>query len=163
MGRRDRTIMQIPREHLEEKNYEGTRLIEVTDPTILKLRLEIAKLQKPAEPHLKKMEEHAKTLDPFYQKITALNNEIKKFKEEMAPTKAIFDEGVSELEKIEARAQLIKNKLQPLVNKYIEGSLREFETPIQVVEKEGKVYVEIQDEIEEKIKQVRAKNTQKKK
>lgn len=154
--------MKIPAEFLAEKNYEGSRLIEVTDPTVMKLRAKVAELAEPAKPFLAEMEKLGKVLDPFYVKIGKLNEEIKKIKEEMAPTKELFDKEVAELEKIEQKAQLIKNKIQPLVNELMKGQLSEFERANQLIDRDNKLFVEVIDEIEEKIKAVRAQKANKK-
>ena len=149
--------MKIPAEYLKESNYDGTRLIEITDPRVIKLSKEISKLKEPAEPHLKRMEELSKVLDPIYSQINSHNKEISALREKMGPDKDLFDIEVAALEKIDQKAQLIKNKMQPIVNELIKAELGEFDKPMQVITKEdGKMFVEIQDELEEKIKQIRA-------
>ena len=148
--------MKIPVELLAEKNYEGTRLLEVTDPKALELRAKIAELQPEATPFAEKVEEYSKILDPDYQKIGELQRKINEIREKTAPTRALLDAQVAELEKIEQRAQLLKDKLQPLINSLIKDQLGEFERADQLVERNGKLYVEITDELEEKIKLIRA-------
>lgn len=148
--------MQIPAEFLKESTYEGTRLIPIDDPRVSKLSKEIAKLKEPAEPFLKILEELSPRLDPHYQAINSHNQEIQRIREEMAPVKKQFDEAVEELQKIDDKAQLIKNKMTPIINEIIKNELGEFDRPLQVITKEdGKIYVEIQDEVEEKIKSIR--------
>lgn len=148
--------MLIPAEFLKESNYAGTRLIEITDPTVVSLKAEIAKLKPVAEPHLKRMEELSTELDPYFITIREHQAEIDRIKEQMAPTRALFDAEVAELEKIDQQAQLIKNKIQPIINGLLEGQLGEFEKALQVVDRDdGRIYVEVADEIEEKVKSIR--------
>lgn len=148
--------MKIPKEYTKESNYEGTRLFEITDERVKKLNKEIAALKEPATPHLIKMEELSKITDPVYAQIREKQQEINKLRESIATEKEQFDAEVAELEKIEAKAQLIKNKMQPIVDDLIKDELSEFERPFQLITKEdGRMFVEIKDELEEKIKQLR--------
>lgn len=148
--------MQIPKEVLAEKNYEGTRLIEITDEKVFSLHQELKKLQVEANPTLAKMEKLTPILDPIYIKIGELEKEKAKLKEEMQPTREKYDELLAVVQKIDQRAQAIKNKIQPLVNSICEPQLSEFEKANQMLEKDGKIFVEVMDEIEEKVKAVRA-------
>jgi len=147
--------MQIPKEYLEEKNYEGTRLFEVTDATVKKYHAELKKFQIEINPTLDRMEKLTPILDPFYAKLGELEKEKEKVKLEMAPTREKYDALLEIVQKVDQRAQLIKNKMQPMVNKLVEKELGEFEKANQLVEKDGKMFVEIADELEEKIKSVR--------
>ena len=153
--------MKIDKDILAEKNYSGTRLIEIVDETVIKLKKEIAKFKPIAEPFLKKMDELGKTLDPFYTKIRELEAEKEKIKKEMQPTLDAFNAELKEMESIEQKTNLIKNKIQPLIAKLLEGQLEEFETGRQLIEKDDKLFVEIYDEIEEKVKQIRTNKTKK--
>ena len=148
--------MKIPKELLSEKNYEGTRLIAITDKNVMKLKLELNALQKKANPTLLKMEEMSKVLDPYYQQIAQLNEKIKSLREEVAPHREKYDIEMKKVELIDQKAQLIKNKMQPMIDKNIADKLGEFEKPLHAIEKDGVMYVEVQDELEEKIKQLRA-------
>ena len=155
--------MNIPKEYLKESTYSGNRLIEITDPTVIKLKAEIAKFKPIAEPFLKKMDELGKILDPFYTKIRELKAEEDKLKKEMQPTLDLFNAELKEMEAIEQKTDLIKNKIQPLVAKILEGQLGEFETGRQLIEKDDRLFVEVYDELEEKVKAVRmAKRADKK-
>lgn len=153
--------MQIPQEFLLEKNYEGTRLVEITDKKVLELKAKIAEYRPIAEPHLQKMEEYSKVLDPFYTKIRELENEKEKLKEEMKPTKELFDAELKEMEAIEQKTDLLKQKIQPIVAKLMEKELSEFETAKQLIEKDDKIFVEISDEIEDRVKVIRAAKAKK--
>lgn len=148
--------MQIPKEFLEAKNYEGTRLIEIKDAKVKELKGQLKELQLEANPTLAKMEDLAKILDPLYTVIREHTGEIEKAKKEMEPTRALYDVELKKVEEIDQRAQLVKNKLQPMINEMVKGDLGEFEKATQVIEKDEKIYVEVVDEIEEKVKQVRA-------
>lgn len=147
--------MQIPKEFLEEKNYEGSRLIEISDEAVVKLHKELKKFQVEANPTLQEMEKLTPILDPFYARIGELEKEKNKIKEEMQPTREEYDKLLEVVQKIDQRAQLVKNKITPMVNKIIEGQLGEFEKANQLTEKDDKIFVEIVDEIEEKVKAVR--------
>ena len=125
--------MQLPKELLSEKNYEGTR-----------------------EPTLKEMEELSKPLDVFYMKLRPVEEERKKIKDEMQPAYEAYQDKVVEMDKFYQKAQLVSDKLQPLVLEIVNPQLREFEKAKELIEKEGKLYVEVIDEIEEKIKAIRA-------
>jgi len=51
---------------------------------------------------------------------------------------------------------LIKDKIQPIILDLVKNELGEFEKAQQTIDKDGKVFVEIIDEIEEKVKSIRA-------
>lgn len=153
--------MKISKEILLEKNYEGTRLIEIKDPKIKQLHKELSKLQVEANPHLKIMESITPKMDPLFTKLRELELEKEKVKAQMAPIRAPYDKELKEVEKIDQRAQLIKNKIQPLVLKTIQPLLSEFEKANQLIEKNGSMFVEVTDEIEEKIKAIRASKLKK--
>lgn len=148
--------MILDKELLSEKNYTGTRLIEVNDPTILALRDELTALQVEANPFLEKMEAITPDMDPIYTKIAEKQAEIKKLQEEVLPFRTLYNAELEQVEKIDQKASLIKEKIEPLVKMFVEGQLGEFETAKQLNEVDGKVVVEVADEIEEKIKQLRA-------
>lgn len=148
--------MQIPKEHLEEKNYEGTRLIEVTDAHVFRLKEEIRKFQPKAKPILEKMNKLSVKLDPYYTKIRELDAQKEKLKAEMKPTHDLFDAQLKKMEAIEQKTDIIKNKIQPIIARLIKGKLGEFETGRQLIEEGDKLFVEVIDEIEEKIKTIRA-------
>lgn len=153
--------MRIPKELLAEKNYEGTRLIKLTDPLLLKMKKELNELQKKANPTLKKMEEMSKILDPYYQQIAQLNEKVNALKVELAPHRELYDVELKKVELIDQKAQLIKNKMTPIIDKLIEGQLEEFEKPLHATEKNGVMYVEVANELEEAVKNLRARKAKK--
>lgn len=153
--------MKIPADLLAEKNYDGTRLIEITDEQVIKLKAEIAKFKPIAEPFLKKMDELGKLLDPFYTKMRELDAEKDKIKKEIQPTLDDFNAQLKEMEAIEQKTDLIKNKIQPLVAKILETQLGETETGRQLIEKDDKLYVEVVEELEEKLKLIRMNKAKK--
>lgn len=153
--------MKIPADLLAEKNYDGTRLIEITDEQVIKLKAEIAKFKPIAEPFLKKMDELGKLLDPFYTKMRELDAEKDKIKKEIQPTMDDFNAQLKEMEAIEQKTDLIKNKIQPLVAKILETQLGETETGRQLIEKDDKLYVEVVEELEEKLKIIRMNKAKK--
>jgi predicted nucleic acid-binding Zn-ribbon protein len=154
--------MQIPKEYLDPKNYQGTRLVEITDKKVLALRKDISAFQPQAKPFLDEVEKYGKELDPYYKQIVDLQEQINNIKKKMGPAKEIFDKNVAELEKIEQKSQLIKNKIQPIVTKLMENELGEFETMRKLVDKDDKLFVEVVDELEEKITQIRKVKANKK-
>lgn len=153
--------MKISKEILAEKNYEGTRLVEIKDPKIKQLHEELTKLQKEANPHLKIMESITPKLDPLFTKLRELDEQKTKIKDQMTPIRAPYDIELKIVEGIDQKAQLIKNKMQPLVLRLVNPLLGEFEKANQLVEKGGKMYVEVVDEIEEKVKAIRLANIKK--
>lgn len=148
--------MKIPTEILSEKNYEGTRLIEINDPKVTELQEELTKLQLEANPLLEEMEKITPILDPFYTKMREHQEAITKIKEEMEVPKAEYTSWLEKVEKIDQKAQLIKNKIQPLVNAIVKPELGEFEKANQLVPRDRKLFVEVMDELEEKVKAIRA-------
>lgn len=156
MGKTNRKIMQLPKELLSEKNYEGTRLIEITDETVISLNNQRKELLKEGEPILKEMEKLSPPLDAFYIKLRPVEEERHRIKEEMQPALDAYQAKVDEMDKVYQKGQLVSNKMQPIINGIVKPQLREFETAKQLVEREGKLYVEVVDEIEEKIKAIRA-------
>lgn len=148
--------MQIPKEYLEEKNYEGTRLIEINDETVLELKKQLDDLQKEANPLLTASEEFLPEMDRVYAEIQKLEVQKKELHEEIAPIRAKYDEAIKPVEEIDQRATLIKNKITPIVNDIVASQLGEFEKALQMKEEDGKLYVEVVDELEEKIKAIRA-------
>jgi chromosome segregation ATPase len=147
--------MQLPKELLSEANYTGSRLIEITDETVLKLREQLTELQQEANPHLEASEEFTPEMDRIYGEIQELEFQKKKLQEEVAPIRAKYDEAIKPVEEIDQRATLIKNKITPIVNEIIEKELGEFEMASTLTEKDGKIYVEVLDQIEEKVKAIR--------
>lgn len=147
--------MQIPAEVLSEKNYTGSRLIEITDAKVIELRAQLTEYQKEANPILNEMDKISPELDVFFQKIAKLEEEKNKLREEMAPIRAPYDELLKQVEVIDSKAQLVKEKIQPLVNSIVESQLGEFEKALHLKEEDGKLYVEVVDEIEEKVKAIR--------
>lgn len=156
MAKTNREFMQIPKEYLEPKNYDGTRLVEITDKRILDLKAKLAEFKPIAKPHLEVIEKLSVILDPYFTKIREHQGAIDKIKEEMQKTKDEFDAELKKMEAIEQKTDLIKNKIQPLVAQIMKDKLGEFETARQLIEKDDKLFVEVIDEIEEKIKAIRA-------
>jgi len=153
--------MKIDKAILSEKNYEGSRFIEIKNAKVTEIMKDMSALQKEANPYLEVMDKYAKILDPFYQKIQKLQNEIGKIKEEMAEDKMKYDDEMSKVEKIDAKAQMLKNKLMPIILDEVKGQLGEFEVAYQTKEKDGKVFVEVQDKLEELVKSLRAQKAKK--
>lgn len=148
--------MQLDPELFAEKNYTGTRLIEITDETVIKLNEERKKRVREGEPILELMEKLSPPLDEFYAKLRPVEEERQRIKTEMQPAVDAYTEQTDKMEKIYQKAQAVSNKMQPLINDIIAPQLGEFETARTLVERDGKLYVEVIDEIEEKVKALRA-------
>ena len=156
MDKTNRKPMQLPNELLAEKNYEGTRLIEITDENVMKLKKELDTFQAEANPILDEMSKHEPILDEHYTKVGELRKQIEALNEEVKDVKETNLALLKQVEAIDAKAQLVKNKIQPIVLELVKDQLGEFEKAMQMKEVDGKLFVEIQDEIEETIKRVRA-------
>lgn len=148
--------MQIDKSLLSEENYTGSRLIEITDETVIELQAQITELQKEANPFLEKMDALTPEMDEVYGEIAKLEEQKKALRDKIAPTRALYDTELAEVEKIDQKAQAIKNKIQPLVLDLVKEDLGEFEKALQVKIIDGKTYVEVVDEIEEAVKKIRA-------
>lgn len=153
--------MKIPADILAEKNYEGARLIELTDEKVLQLNKELKALQAEANPILEVMEKMTPAMDPLYTKLRDLEAQKLAIKTELDPLRAPYDLEMAKLEPIDQKANLIKQKLQPLVNAIVADQIGELERANQMIEKDGKLYVEVLDEVEEAVKAVRAKKAKK--
>ena len=148
--------MQIPKELLEEKNYEGTRLIELNDAKVIELQAKLKELQLEANPFLSEMEAMTPEMDPIYSELQTLEVKKQELQKQLAPIREKYDVPLQQVQKIEQKAQLIKDKIQPRVLKAIEKELGEFEQARNLNEKDGKIFVEVVDVIEEEIKKIRA-------
>lgn len=157
MAENHRNIMQIPQEFLDEKNYEGSRLIEITDERVVKYNQELKKLQEEAEPFVKEMEKLSPPIDKIYTELRPIEDKRAELKAKLEPLLVPYREEMEKADKVYQRAQLIKNKITPIVNELVKPDLREFETAKEMIERDGKIYVEVIDELEEKIKQLRMK------
>ena len=153
--------MKIPQEFLKESCYDGTRLVEITDEKVIELKKEISKFKPIAEPYLKEMDRLGKLLDPFYTKIRELEAEKDKLVKERQPNLDLFNAQLKEMEAIEQKTDLIKNKIQPLVARLMEKELGEFETARQLIEQGDKLFVEVVEEVEELVKRIRMKKNKK--
>ena len=147
--------MQIPAEYLKEVNYQGTRLVPVNDEKLDALQVELDAHQAEARPFLEEMETLAPEMDVVYSEIQTLRDREVELRKKIAPTRAKHDALEEKVKEIDLRAVPIKDKMATIVTDLVEGDLGEFEIPLHTVYKEGKIYVEIRDELEEKIKQVR--------
>lgn len=155
--------MKIPQEYLTEKNYEGARLIEITDEKVAELNKELKALQAEANPILAVMEKMTPAMDPLYTKLRDLEAQKTAVKEELDPLRVPFDAEMEKLTPIEQKAQLIKTKMQTIINSLVSEQIGELERANQMIEKDGKLYVEVLDEVEEAIKATRAKKMSQKK
>jgi hypothetical protein len=157
VDRRNTKTMHLPADLLSEKNYSGTRLIEITDENILKLFKERGEILKSGEPIMKRMDELSKPLDEFYARLKPLEEERKQIKEDMQPAIDAYQAVVDEMDRdIYQKTRLIDQKLNPMVDEVVKDQLSEFEKAKTLTERDGKYYVEVEDQLEEKIKLIRA-------
>jgi len=149
--------MQIAPEVLSEKNYTGSRLIEVKGNDLIdELQKELVSIEEYVKPIVEKLtENYYKIVDPWYQECLIKKEEIKSLKDKIKEVADKYQSEVSEVEKKGEQAQLIKNKLVPIINDHVSSQLGEFEKALHTVVKDGKLYVEVVDEIEEKVKAIR--------
>jgi len=154
--------MKIDKEILSEKNYAGSRLILIEDKKLDELQVELSSLQHEINPILDILNEKYYTvIDPIYQEVQKLNEEVKAKKFVIGELTNKFKKEIETIEATEQKAMLVKNKMQPIILKSIEGQLGEFEIARHTEVKEGKIYVEVFDEIEEKVKALRASKIKK--
>lgn len=151
--------MKIPKEILSEANYEGSRLILITkedNSKIYDLQSTLSSYQKELNPILDKLQkEYYSVADPLYTELKALQEKVRGLQTQLRDLGEKHKEDTSLLEAIEQKAQLVKNKIQPMILKAVEPLLGEFETAKHTVFKDDMIYVEVFDEIEETIKNTR--------
>lgn len=148
--------MNIPKEFTSEKEYCGTRLIEINDESVTRLSNELKELQKEAEPFIDAMAKMSPAMDPIYTELRVVEDKRKELKDKLQPLLEPYQEEMAKADKVYQKAQLIKNKMTPIVNELVKPQLGEFETAKELKEKDGKIFVEVIDELEEKIKAIRA-------
>ena len=149
--------MQIEKELLSEKNYTGSRLIEINDERVEVLQEKLTALQLEVTPILDKLQEnYYSKADKIYAQIQELNKKLEPLKLELKELFEANQEDTKLIDEKEAEAKLIKDKMQPIIMDLVKDQLGEFETAKHTVYKDGKIYVEVFDEIEEKIKAIRA-------
>lgn len=150
--------MQIPVEFLKETNYEGSRLIEITDETVLALLKEVKKCGEEVKPFLDEMDKYTPEIDAIYAELRPIEEKRAELKEKLTVALKPFQVEQEKADAIYQKSDAIKQKIYPLARAFVAPHLSEFESAGQFVERDGKTYVEVTDEIEEKIKQIRAKN-----
>lgn len=148
--------MKIPQEYLSEVNYEGTRLIKIEDENVKVLQEELNKYQQEANPFLDEMAKYTPEIDRVYMEVRELEAKKKELLDDLAPTKALYDEQLKQVEAIDEKASVIKNKIETIVLEEAAPQLGEFEIPLHTKVVDGQMFVEVRDELEEKIKQIRA-------
>lgn len=153
--------MNIPKEILSEKNYEGTRLIEIKDEKVLSLLAEVKKCGEEAKPFLEEMEKLTPALEVIYAELKPLEDKRKELKDKLTEELKPFQAQQEKADLINQKADAIKEKLYPIAREVIKGELSEFEMGGQFIERDGKVYIEVTDQIEQKIKEIRAFNAKK--
>jgi cell division septum initiation protein DivIVA len=154
--------MQIPKEILSEKNYTGNRRILVEDPNLMEFQTILEGYQKEINPLLDTLnKEYSPVVDPLNQEVLKKLTEVKELKAKIAEETAKYKDIMETIDSFEQRADLIKNKVQPIVLKALEGQLGEFEVARYTEVQDGKIYAVVFDEIEEKVKELRANKAKK--
>lgn len=156
MGTANRKTMFIDKELLSEANYAGSRLILLEDENLSKLQVELEALQKEINPVIDKLSaEYYPRIDPMYQETQKLMEQAKEIKAKIAEITNEYKADTNFIDALEQKAQLIKNKMQPIILEIVKDQLGEFETAKNTVVRDGKLYAEVFDEIEEKVKAIR--------
>ena len=154
--------MKIDSTLLSEKNYTGNRRILVEDEKLKEFQTILEGYQKDINPLLDRMNvEYSPIVDPLNAEIQKKTLEIKELKARITAETDKFQDVIDGIEKAEQKAQLIKNKVQPIVLKALEGKLSEFEVARYTEVDGGKIYAVVFDELEEKVKEIRANNGKK--
>lgn len=156
MGTANRKTMQIDKELLSEVNYTGSRLILLEDENLTKLNTELTSYQQEINPIIDKLSaEYYPKIDPMYQEVQKLMEQAKELKAKIAEITNEFKPAIDVIESFEQKAQSVKNKMQPIILEIVKDQLGEFETAKNTVVRDGKIYAEVFDEIEEKVKAIR--------
>lgn len=150
--------MQLPKDLLSEANYEGTRLIEMTDETVLSLLKEVKKCGEEVKPFLDEMDKFTPEIDAIYAELRPIEEKRVELKEKLTVALKPFQAEQEKADVVYQKSDAIKQKIYPLARAFVKSQLSEFESAGQFIEKDGKTYIEVSDEIEEKIKQIRTKN-----
>jgi len=153
--------MQIPKEILSEKNYTGSRLIEIKDEKVISLLAEIKKCGEEAKPYVDEMERLTPALEAIYSELKPIEDKRKELKDKLTEELKPFQVQQEQADLINQKADAIKEKLYPIAREVIKNELGEFEMGGQFIEKDGKVFIEIKDQLEEKIKEIRQFNLKK--
>lgn len=106
-------------------------------------------------PEMKELEVQ---MDPVIDRIKKREAEIHEIREELKPHKDAWDAEHIKVQEIDKRAAVIKEKMIPFVNKFLDGKLEEFEEAKHLVDNEDKIYAEVFDQLEEFIKTYRSKH-----
>lgn len=153
--------MKIDKEILSEKNYTGSRLIEITDEKVLSLLAEVKKCGEEAKPFVDEMEKLTPALEVIYAELKPVEEKRAELKTKLTEELKPFQEQQEKADAVNQKADAIKEKIYPLARKAIASELGEFEMGGSFIEKDGKVFIEVTDQLEEKIKQIRQFNLKK--
>ncbi len=123
--------------------------------------IELEKLPEGTEEFTPKLQKIKDKIDPILKKVTDLESDIAKVKLSKKDDQDKYMAEMKKVERLDEKARLLKMKMSPLVNMFLIDKLSEFERATQLLEKNGKIYVEVIDELEEKIKSIRMANSKK--
>lgn len=113
--------MQIDRTLLDKKNYQNPRLIPLMDKKAIELFKELLKMQK--------------ELNPTIEEFNKTEEKMKKLSQTMKD----FDQ----------KASVYQQKLIPILEKFLDGKLGEFERYVGIEEKGDGIYLKIHDALED--------------
>jgi len=154
--------MQIPKEVLSEKNYTGNRRVLIDEPSLSEFQIILQEHQKEINPLLDVLnKDYYPVVEPLHAESMKNLAGAKELNIKMELEKEKYKEIMDKIDGLEAKALLIKNKVQPIVLKALEGQLGEFEVARYTEVTDGKIYAVIFDEIEEKVKELRANKAKK--
>ena len=149
--------MQIAPELLSERNYSGNRLILIENEKMTELQAVLDGYQKEINPILDRLnKEYYPVVEPINQEIGKLQAQVRDLKQKITEETEKFRDDMDMIDSLEQKATLVKNKIQPIILKELEGKLGEFEIARYTEIKNGKIYAVVFDELEEKIKEIRA-------
>lgn len=134
-----------------------TQLLTEMQPLRDQYDEETLKLPKNFKGSNKKLDLIARKIKVFIDKIHAHEKKMEKINKKIRPWSDKYEAEMKKVEAIDQQASIYKQKLVPLVNKLVEKDLTEFEEAKHVIEKDGKIYVEVFDQLEEFIKTYRQK------
>lgn len=133
-----------------------TAILEKMRPLREKYQAELALLPKKQKTS-RKLNQIAKELKVYIDQIHKIEKEeIEPINQQMKPLAEEYEREMKKVELIDQKASLVKMKFVPLINGIVAKDLGEFEVAKHVVEKDEKIYAEVFDLIEEKIKEIRA-------
>jgi len=130
-------------------------LVEKMRPLKEQFETEVARIGGDLKEFTPELQAIKEKIDPYIEKIQKIEEDVLKCREEKKAEQTAYDNEMKKVELLDQKARLIKNKLVPLINLIVNPQLGEFEKATSIIEKDGKIYAEVIDQIEERVKQIR--------